>query len=66
MARVRQFVAGGLCALLLLTSAGCGELWHNLQPHRLHRLNRGGGMTEGSEAYYSVPAADESEESRDR
>jgi hypothetical protein len=35
--------------LLGLTAAGC----HDLQPHRLQRLNRGPGM--GSDAYYSVP-----------
>lgn len=45
----------GLC-LLLVGAAGC-DSFHNLQPHRLHRLNRGsGGMS--SKAYYSVEDTD--------
>ena len=35
--------------LLGFTAAGC----HDLQPHRLQRLNRGPGLS--SDAYYSVP-----------
>ncbi len=31
------------CALLgaLTLNAGCTNIWHNLRPHRLQRLNRG-------------------------
>lgn len=29
-----------------------GNIWHNLQPHRLQRLNQGTGMS--SDAYFSV------------
>ena len=31
--------------------AGCSSFWHELQPHRLHRLNQGPGMPTGAEAY---------------
>lgn len=34
-------VSGGL----LLTGSGCSGLMHELQPHRLSRLNRGPGMS---------------------
>jgi len=31
------------CALLgsLMVNVGCSSIWHNLQPHRIQRLNRG-------------------------
>jgi hypothetical protein len=56
MARVRRYSFYGLCAAMLFNVAGCQAL-HNLRPHRLHRLNRGTGMTSGHEAYsnFSVP-----------
>ena len=30
-----------LLSLLSITLCGCSDLWHNLQPHRLHRINQG-------------------------
>lgn len=32
----------GLLVILLTASSltGCSSLWHEMQPHRLHRLNR--------------------------
>jgi hypothetical protein len=42
-------------ALVLLGSTGC-SLMHELQPHRLWRLNQSSSpMRGGSSAYYSVP-----------
>ena len=42
--------------LLGLTAAGC----HDLQPHRLQRMNRGPGLS--SDAYYSVPDPQQAED----
>ncbi|MGH7129103.1 MAG: hypothetical protein ACREJB_17785 [Planctomycetaceae bacterium] len=42
----------GLALALTAGATGC-ELLHDLQLHRLHRLNRGPGMS--SDAYLSVP-----------
>ena len=36
---------------LCLATSGCSTIWHNLQPYRLHQLNRGPGMMTGAEAY---------------
>jgi hypothetical protein len=47
-------VAGVLAAVL--SASGCTSVWHNMQPHRLHQLNRGPGMPTGAEAYSSVEA----------
>ena len=30
-----------LLSLLSVTLCGCADLWHNLQPHRLRRINSG-------------------------
>ena len=30
-----------LLSLLSITLCGCSDLWHNLQPHRIHRINSG-------------------------
>lgn len=27
--------------LLVVINSGCASFWHDLKPHRLHRLNRG-------------------------
>ena len=50
MATVRHllFLTAIVCSL-----TGCDFL-HNLQPHRLHHLNRGPASSSGSEPYYSV------------
>jgi hypothetical protein len=54
MPGVRFSTIGVLTAGLLFGSlTGC-QLMHEFQPHRLHRWNRGPGMTSGAEAYYSV------------
>ena len=39
------------CLSLCVVSTGCSTAWHNLQPHRLHQLNRGPGMDTGPDAY---------------
>jgi len=31
--------------LLVTAQMGCADMWHNLQPHRLHRMNRGPAPT---------------------
>lgn len=49
----RALLLFGLIAAALM-SAGCSSMWHNLQPHRLQRLNRGPGMPTGAEAYSAV------------
>ena len=41
-------------ALLAAGASGCTSMWHELQPHRLQRLNRGPGMPTGPEAYSAV------------
>ena len=40
--------------LLLMSLSGC-TLWHNLQPHRLHRLNQGPPPTLDPEFSQTVP-----------
>ena len=52
-AAVHYCALGGFCAALVFSAAGC-QMPHDLQPHRLQRLNRGKGLTSGFEAYYSV------------
>ncbi|QDT62864.1 hypothetical protein V22_00620 [Calycomorphotria hydatis] len=42
-------------ALLAVSIAGCGSLWHEMQPHRLRRLNQGPGMDTGSDVYSQAP-----------
>jgi hypothetical protein len=52
---LRRLATGGLLALALCGSTGCQmfeNFFYELQPHRLHRLNRGPGMS--TDAYYSV------------
>ena len=52
MLRVRLLYAG-LLSLFLAAAPGCGML-HDLQPHRLQRLNRTEPM--GNDAYqFSIP-----------
>lgn len=53
----RALLVTGLIAVTL-SAAGCSSIWHELQPHRLHRLNRGPGMPTGPEAYSLVNHAD--------
>ncbi len=36
------------CAVVM---SGCQNFWHNVQPHRLHHMNRGNGMRPPSEVY---------------
>ena len=43
-----------------LSASGCASFWHDLQPHRLQRLNRGPGMPTGAEAYSLVARAGDS------
>lgn len=31
----------GMVLLMSFLSLGCSSIWHNLQPHRIQRLNRG-------------------------
>lgn len=45
------------CLSLCVASTGCSSAWHNLQPHRLHQLNRGPGMDTGPDAYSQVEPA---------
>ena len=53
MAAVRRvLLLAGLVALL--GTGGCSSMWHELQPHRLHQLNRGPGMATGPETYSSL------------
>lgn len=52
----RRATAALFVAVLATTSTGCTmfeTIMHELQPHRLQRLNSGPGMS--SDAYYSVP-----------
>ena len=46
----RALLIAGLIAAAL-SASGCSSVWHELQPHRLHRLNQGPGMPTGAEAY---------------
>ena len=46
----RALLVAGLTAVALST-AGCKSFWHEMQPHRLHRMNQGPGMPTGAEAY---------------
>lgn len=52
----RVLLFTGLIAVALC-AAGCSSMWHELQPHRLQRLNRGPGMPTGAEAYSAVVSA---------
>lgn len=36
----RTALSCGLLSLLVISS-GCAAIWHELQPHRMNRLNRG-------------------------
>ena len=44
-----------VAAAVSVAASGCSSTWHELQPHRLQRLNRGPGMPTGPEAYSSLP-----------
>ena len=46
-----------LVGLLCGTSASGCKFFHEFQPHRLQRWNRGSGMESGYEAYWSVTDA---------
>ena len=46
----RAFLIAGL-SLVALGASGCTSMWHDMQPYRLHRMNRGPGMPNGTEAY---------------
>ncbi len=67
MAFVRRFASArprifAICMIAAMSGvSGCtpamknfspSNIWHNLQPHRLQRLNQGPGMS--SDAYFSV------------
>ncbi len=39
-------MVGLLLVLSLVPLAGCASLWHEFQPHRMNRLNRGTAPTE--------------------
>ena len=41
-------------ALILMTSSGCADLMHNLQPHRLWRFNYYDSPGRSDNAYFSV------------
>lgn len=49
----RILLIAGLLATSL-ASTGCSSVWHNMQLHRLHQMNRGPGMVTGPEAYSFV------------
>jgi hypothetical protein len=49
----RALLLTGLVAVALC-AGGCTSMWHELQPHRLQRLNRGPGMPTGPEAYSAL------------
>ena len=49
----RVLLLTGLIAAAL-GSSGCSSMWHELQPHRLHQMNRGPGMATGPETYSSL------------
>jgi len=44
-----RLLAVGTATMTMLCTTGCGELLHNLQPHRLQHLNRGDAL--GGENY---------------
>jgi hypothetical protein len=48
-----------ILVLLLLTSftCGCASFWHDLQPHRLRRLNRGSAPSLDPDFTYSTRGA---------
>lgn len=52
MNRTTKFLFTAQCLLLLAAAVGCESLTHELQPHRLWRLNRTRAM--GNDAYFSV------------
>lgn len=49
---------------LLAGAAGCARVFHELQFHRLWRLNRGPGMS--TDVYYSIPPEFGDESPNDR
>ncbi len=51
MNAVRRVVLVACLIAVTLSAVGCANFWHNMQPHRLHRLNQGPGMPTGAEAY---------------
>jgi hypothetical protein len=38
---VMRLVLWAVLAATLANASGCASFWHELQPHRLHRINRG-------------------------
>jgi len=38
---MRRLKFAMIAALLVESVSGCASIWHDLQPHRLRRLNRG-------------------------
>ncbi|MEM7812322.1 MAG: hypothetical protein AAF532_12665 [Planctomycetota bacterium] len=51
MSHLRHASVALLAGLLTVAAIGCSTLWHDLQPHRLHRLNRGEAMPTGASVY---------------
>lgn len=49
-AALRALLVAGLI-VVTFSASGCSSFWHELQPHRLHRMNQGPGMPTGAEAY---------------
>lgn len=45
-----------LLGALIASGTGCGEIMHNLQMHRLHRLNRVPDMMQRDGYNFSIPA----------
>lgn len=45
MKRSVRWISAWLLPGCLIVGSGCAEMWHNLKPHRLSRLNRGPGMS---------------------
>ena len=56
MKAARRVLLMSILLAVALAIPGCASMWHELQPHRLHRLNRGPGMPTGAEAYSVVSA----------
>ena len=50
-----RFAKCVLLAGVVAAGTGCGELFHNLQMHRLHRLNRVPDMMGGNGYNFSIP-----------
>lgn len=38
---MRSYRRALLCSLLAVLMCGCSSLWHELQPHRMRRINSG-------------------------